>query len=131
MDDSERSYGYSEDLYHGKRAEKSYEYGAEDPTGVEGHELSPEEEAMRIEGANRDEAEPVPDPDTRGYDHGRETASYGTVESFTWDIPGGDTAREAKASETRQRTDDREPGPDRQQEVASAPDEELATKPTR
>jgi len=115
MDDSERSYGYSEDLYHGKRAEKSYEYGAEDPTGVEGHELSPEEEAMRIEGADRDEAEPVPDPDARGYDHGRETASYGTVESFTWDSSATDTERET---------------PDRQ-EVASAPDEELATKPTR
>lgn len=110
MDDSERSYGYSEDLYHGKRAEKSYEYGAEDPVGVEGNELSPEEVAMRIEGANRDEEEPVPDPDTRGYDHGRETASYGTVESFTWE--NSDTEREGE-------------------KVASAPDEELAAKTTR
>lgn len=119
MDDSERSYGYSEDLYHGKRAEKSYEYGAEDPSGVEGHELSPEEEAMRIEGAQAEEA--VPDPSTPGYDHGRETASYGTVESFTW----GDTEREI-----RQRTGDRENSPERQ-EVETAPDEELAAKPTR
>jgi hypothetical protein len=130
MDDSERSYGYSEDIYHGQRAEKSYEYGAEDPSGVEGHELSPEEQAMRIEGADRNE-EAVPDPTSPGYDHGRETAGYGTVESFTWDLPGGDTDQEAKASETRQRTDEREPGPDQRQEVVSAPDEELATKPTR
>lgn len=114
MDDSERSYGYSEDLYHGKRAEKSYEYGPEDPGGSEGHELSPEEEAMRIEGAHNEEA--VPDPSAPGYDHGRETASYGTVESFTWDNSGTDTEREK--------------GPERQ-EVASVPDEELAGKPTR
>ncbi len=114
MDDSERSYGYSEDLYHGKRAEKSYEYGAEDPAGVEGQELSPEEEAIHVVGP-RDE-EPEPDPDTRGYDHGRETASYGTVESFTWG--NSDTAGQ------------REKSPERQK-VASAPDEELATKPTR
>jgi hypothetical protein len=113
MDDSERSYGYSEDIYHGRRAEKSYEYGAEDAGGAEGHELSPEEEAMRIEGSNRDDAETVPDPNAPGYDHGRETASYGTVESFTW----GDTERELEAAE--------------RQEVESAPDEELATKPTR
>lgn len=114
MDDSERSYGYSEDIYHGRRAEKSYEYGAEDPSGVEGHELSPEEEAMRIEGANRDEAEAIPDPGTPGYDHGRETASYGTVESFTWDNGGAE--REASAE---------------RQKVETAPDEELAMKPTR
>ncbi len=115
MDDSERSYGYSEDLYHGKRAEKSYEYGAEDAGGSEGHELSPEEEAMRIEGSNRDDSEAIPDPNTPGYDHGRETASYGTVESFTWDNGGG-AEREANAE---------------RQEVETAPDEELAMKPTR
>lgn len=114
MDDSERSYGYSEDIYHGKRAEKSYEYGAEDAGGSEGHELSPEEGAMRIEGVR--EEEPVADTDSPGYDHGRETASYGTVESFTWSNPVTDKERETK--------------PERQ-EVASAPDEELATKPTR
>jgi hypothetical protein len=114
MDDSERSYGYSEDLYHGKRAEKSYEYGAEDPSGVEGQELSPEEKAMRIEGNPAEEA--VPDPNSPGYDHGRETASYGTVESFTWGDSDGDA--------------EREPNRDRQ-DVASAPDEELAAKPTR
>ena len=121
MDDSERSYGYSDDIYHGKRAEKSYEYGAEDPGGSEGHELSPEEEAMRIEGSNRDESEAIPDPSTPGYDHGRETASYGTVESFTWSDTDG---------ETRQRTGDRE-GSSERQEVETAPDEELAAKPTR
>lgn len=121
MDDSERSYGYSDDIYHGKRAEKSYEYGAEDPSGAEGHELSPEEEAMRIEGASDEEA--VPDLSTPGYDHGRETASYGTVESFTWDIAAGNAELEAQAS-------GRESSPERQ-EVETAPDEELAAKPTR
>lgn len=113
MDDSERSYGYSEDLYHGKRAEKSYEYGAEDAGGSEGHELSAEEEAMRIEGASNEEV--VPDPGTPGYDHGRETASYGTVESFTWG-DGGDTKPESNRD---------------RQEVETVPDEELAAKPTR
>ena len=114
MDDSERSYGYSEDIYHGQRAEKSYEYGAEDAGGSEGHELSPEEEAMRIEGAG--DSEILPDPDTPGYDHGRETAGYGTVESFTWDLNAEDTERET----------DR-----KRQDVATAPDEELAEKTTR
>ena len=58
MDDSERTYGYSEDIYHGSRhgrdAEKSYEYGPEDRGGeAEGSELSPEEEAIHIEGPRR------------------------------------------------------------------------------
>lgn len=130
MDDSERSYGYSDDIYHGKRAEKSYEYGPEGGRGdAEAEELSPEELAIRIEGADRGEA--VPDPASPGYDHGRETASYGTVESFTWDVPGTDAEVEARASETRQRTDNRENPPESRQEVVTAPDEELASKPTR
>lgn len=81
MSDSEKSYGYSEDIYHGQRAEKSYEYGSDkdEAEGVETQELSPEEEAMRIEDP-RGEA-PEPAPDTPGYDYGRN----GTVESFTWE----------------------------------------------
>lgn len=86
MDDSERTYGYSEDIYHGRRAEKSYEYGSEAGDDVEGHELSPEEEAIHIEGGARDE-ENVPGPDSPEYDYGRESAS---VDSFTWDLPGGE-----------------------------------------
>jgi len=106
MDDSERSYGYSEDIYHGshgRNAEKSYEYGPEDPAEVEGSELSPEEEAIRIEGSHAGE-EPVADPDAGTYDYGR-GGEYATTESFTWDIPGTDVEREAKASETKQRRD--------------------------
>jgi hypothetical protein len=84
MDDSEKSYGYSEDIYHGKPAEKSYEYGPEDPPGED--ELAPEEEAVHILGP-RDE-EPQPAPDTPEYDYGRETPVE--VESFTWKSPEGE-----------------------------------------
>lgn len=94
MDDSERSYGYSEDIYHkpGRATdEKSYEYGPEG--GLEGNvELSPEEAAIHIEG--RREEEPVPDPEAAPYDHGR-GSTYGEVESFTW----GDTGPELDNAE--------------------------------
>jgi hypothetical protein len=83
MDDSERSYGYSEDLYHGQRAEKSYEYSPEGETIGDESELAPEEEAIHIEGA-RDE-ELVPAPDVPEYDYGRGSAAE--VESFTWENP--------------------------------------------
>ena len=81
MSDSEKSYGYSEDIYHGQRAEKSYEYGSDkdESEGAEGQELSPEEKAMRIEGPLSEVSESA--PDTPGYDYGRD----GTVESFTWE----------------------------------------------
>lgn len=85
MDDSERSYGYSEDIYHGSRhgrdAEKSYEYGPENQVGeAEGSELSPEEEAIHIEG-NRDK-EPVASAEGGEYDYSRDEKA--PVESFTW-----------------------------------------------
>jgi hypothetical protein len=88
MDDSERSYGYSDDIYHGqhdRKDEKSYEYGAEDPEETQGEELSPEEQAIHIEGSHAGE-EPVASGDAGSYDYGRDGA--GTSESFTWDIPG-------------------------------------------
>jgi hypothetical protein len=91
MDDSEKTYGYSEDIYHGNRhgkdEEKSYEYGPEGAvTGEgEGSELSPEEEAIHIEG-RRDE-EVVPSAEAGEYDYGREGgAGSAAVESFTWDL---------------------------------------------
>jgi hypothetical protein len=85
MDDSEKSYGYSEDIYHGKKPEKSYEYGAEGERGdAEGSELSPEEEAIRVEGPRNEE--PRPAPDAREYDYGRDAAE---VDSFTWKNPEG------------------------------------------
>lgn len=91
MDDSEKTYGYSEDIYHGNRhgqdAEKSYEYGPEDPvTGEgEGSELSPEEEAIHIEG--RREGEAVSKAGDEKYDYGREGGTgSASVDSFTWDL---------------------------------------------
>lgn len=83
MDDSEKSYGYSEDIYHGQRAEKSYEYGPEGEA-VNAEQLAPEEEAIHIEGGRSEE--PVPAPDTPEYDYGR-GSTYGEVESFTWKNP--------------------------------------------
>ena len=83
MDDSERSYGYSEDIYHGPghEGEKSYEYGPEG--GADGGGLSPEEAAIHVVGPP--DEEPVPDPEAGRYDYGRE-GEYATAESFTWDL---------------------------------------------
>jgi hypothetical protein len=96
MDDSERSYGYSEDIYHkpGRTEdEKSYEYGSEG--GLEDNvELSPEEAAIHIEGRRRDE-EQEPGPEAAApYDHGRGT-TYGEVESFTWGDADADSEKDA------------------------------------
>jgi hypothetical protein len=90
MDDSERSYGYSEDIYHGPKRdeERSYEYGPEG--GMEDNvELSPEEAAVHVVGQS--DEEPVPDPEAGRYDYGRES-SYATAESFTWDLEPGQEA---------------------------------------
>ncbi|MEO6191578.1 MAG: hypothetical protein ABIS20_01085 [Thermoanaerobaculia bacterium] len=109
MDDSERTYGYSEDIYHGshdRKDEKSYEYGGENPEEVQGEQLSPEEAAMHIEGSHAGE-EPIASGETGSYDYGRE-GGFATTESFTWGNPGTDVEREARASETKVRTDQRE-----------------------
>ncbi|HEY2290968.1 MAG TPA: hypothetical protein VGM86_09735 [Thermoanaerobaculia bacterium] len=108
MDDSERSYGYSEDIYHGqhdREDEKSYEYGAEDPEETQAEELSPEEQAIHIEGSHKGE-ETVASGDTGSYDYGREGS--GDSESFTWDIPGTDVERERAAAKAKVRVDERE-----------------------
>lgn len=100
MDDSERSYGYSEDIYHGPRRdeERSYEYGPEG--GMEDNvELSPEEAAIHVEGGRSGE-EPVPDPESGQYDYGRE-GNYGMVESFTWSQETGPD-QEGRASEEQE-----------------------------
>jgi hypothetical protein len=112
MDDSERSYGYSQDIYHGRRGpggrygrpyrdydagpfypedrphfQRSYEYGPESSTGeTEGGELAPEEAAIRIRGGGELDTRPRGRMGGR-YDYGR-GSSYGEVESFTWDIEG-------------------------------------------
>ena len=90
MDDSERTYGYSEDIYHGahdKKDEKSYEYGAENAEEVEGESLSPEEAAMHIEGPRPSDRQGagIESTDPGSYDYGR-NGEYATTESFTWDL---------------------------------------------
>jgi hypothetical protein len=114
MDDSERSYGYSRDIYHGRhdsggaidrtsggigrspffpdegRFERSYEYGRDEAMGddTQGPDFSPEEAAVRIRGRN--ELGVGPDGNRRGkgrYDFGT-AGPYVEVDSFTWDIPG-------------------------------------------
>ena len=110
MDDSERSYGYSRDIYHGRRGaggdygermprgaeggrffypereqrERSYEYGAEGGMN-DVDELSPEEAAMHISGGGA--AGGVRKVGRGQYDYGRESG-YGQVDSYTWDIDG-------------------------------------------
>jgi hypothetical protein len=94
MDDSEKTYGYSEDIYHGNRhgkdEEKSYEYGPEAAvTGEgEGSELSPEEEAIHIEGRRDEEAVPSAEAGEWGFLRrgGGGPPGSAAVESFTWDL---------------------------------------------
>jgi hypothetical protein len=104
MDDSEKSYGYSEDLYHGKRPEKSYEYGPEGETAdAQGTELAPEEEAIYI--VAPPEEEPAPAAEAGGeYDYGRGEPE---VESFTWENPVGGEEGE-KVSKGADRSSDGE-----------------------
>jgi hypothetical protein len=109
MDDSERSYGYSEDIYHGqhdREDEKSYEYGPEDPEEVQAEELSPEEQAIHIEGSHKGE-ETVASGENGSYDYSR-GGEYAATDSFTWDIPGTDVEREAVAAKTKVRVDEQE-----------------------
>lgn len=100
-DDSERSYGYSRDIYHGRRGEpsgegrateafeESYEYGPEGGMGDEVEELSPEEQAIHIEGGRDDSRGqdvqlPGDSEDRAGsYDYSHSGVA-GEVESFTW-----------------------------------------------
>jgi glucan-binding YG repeat protein len=97
MDDSERTYGYSEDIYHGshdRKDEKSYEYGAENPAEVDGEALSPEEAAMHVEGPRPDDTVEAAEPGS--YDYGRE-GGFATTESFTWDLSATDEKEKPKA----------------------------------
>jgi hypothetical protein len=97
MDDSERSYGFSRDLYHGAQGvgghyqetgnthfDRSYEYGVE---GDPGDDVSPEEAAMHvIDGTTlRSGGGEAAGP---SYDHDW-SSNYGQVESFTWDLDEG------------------------------------------
>jgi hypothetical protein len=113
MDDSERSYGYSKDLYHGRKGtsgqygqptrgygygpyypnqphwERSYEYGPEGGMGDSSpDELSPEEAMMHIEGQGRRERWSS-SPRQHGYS--RDTSR--DSESLTWASPGPHSGR--------------------------------------
>jgi hypothetical protein len=110
MDDSERSYGYSEDIYHGPKRdeERSYEYGPEG--GMEDNvELSPEEAAVHVVETGPRGEEPVPDPEAGRYDYGRE-GEYATAESFTWDLQEAGPGQEARAPEGEERKERAEDG---------------------
>jgi hypothetical protein len=110
MDDSERSYGYSEDIYHGKqRGEESYEYGPE-PEGLDGGadtRVSPEEAAMHIEDRGLQTGRGEESPPQEGgegagtYDYDRSGAS-GEVESFTWNQSDSEAKEEEPAETTVQ-----------------------------
>jgi hypothetical protein len=112
MDDSERSYGYSQDIYHGTKGagghydrtrgdygqgsfypERSYEYGPEGGgfSGSEDVEVSPEEAAIHIDdrGLSRSGAG---EREGGRYDYDR-TSNYAGIESFTWDVPGPHAGR--------------------------------------
>jgi hypothetical protein len=113
MDDSERSYGFSRDLYHGSKGvgghyqetgnthfDRSYEYGAEGEPGD--NEVSPEEAAMHvIDGTTLRTGGEEAAGST--YDHDR-TSNYGQVESFTWDLndgpPGGQGPQDSQRTDS-------------------------------
>lgn len=126
MDDSERSYGYSEDIYHGRRGpggqyreglegggdgpfypgqehwERSYEYGPEWSTG-QPHpgDFGPEEDAMRTRGRTDERMSFRDEGRGRGFGRG---GAYGGVESWTWDVEGPHRGR---GPEGYQRSDER------------------------
>jgi hypothetical protein len=110
MDDSERSYGYSEDIYHGRSGpggqyreglegggdgpfypgqehwERSYEYGPEWSTG-QPHpgDFGPEEDAVRTRGRAEERPSALDEGRGRGFGRG---GSYAGGESWTWDVEG-------------------------------------------
>ncbi len=99
MDDSERSYGYSKDIYHGSQgvgghydpghSDGSYESEGDCDPATEG-EPSPEEAAMHVVDRSKPQAQsPEEEAPVDASDEGRSTSSR--VESFTWDIEGSST----------------------------------------
>jgi len=133
MDDSERSYGYSQDIYHGRRphgaasedaggvgadeggdaVEASYEYGGEEGMGgeLQDGDVSPELATMHIEGGDEgDRSIPRAGHSTGStrdsYDFGRDGESD-QVDSFTWENP---TSSNGEERPLQVRKDDRTPG---------------------
>ena len=93
MDDSEKSYGYSKDIYHGTKgvgghyepghADESYETIGEGDPAIEGEPLSPEEAAMHV--IDREEPRPENPPEADAVRAEGRTSSTEQVESFTWE----------------------------------------------
>ena len=98
MDDSERSYGYSKDIYHGSQgvgghyepghSDGSYESDGEGDPAAEG-EPSPEEAAMHVVDRGKSRVQ-NPEETVRAADPAPRSTSN-RVESFTWDIAGPST----------------------------------------
>ena len=96
MDDSERSYGYSKDIYHGSKgvgghydpehADESYETEGEADPATEG-EPSQEEAAVHVVDREKPPAESPEKAPVNASDLGGRNSSS-RVESFTWDIAG-------------------------------------------
>jgi hypothetical protein len=89
MDDSEKSYGYSKDIYHGSQgvgghydpghSDGSYESAGEGDPAAEG-EPSQEEAAIHVV-----DREKHPDETVNAAEPERPGAAAGQVESFTWE----------------------------------------------
>lgn len=96
MDDSERSYGYSKDIYHGSQgvgghyepghSEESYEYKGGGDAATE-EELSAEEAAMHVVDSEEGLAESPEEVPVGASDSGGRSTSN-RVESFTWENEG-------------------------------------------
>ena len=92
MDDSERSYGYSKDIYHGKQGvgghydpghtDESYESVGDPDPATEG-EPSPEEAAIHVVDREKPRPENPAATVNAGNPEGRSTSNR--VESFTWE----------------------------------------------
>lgn len=110
MDDSERTYGYSEDIYHGRRGpgghygtnyqrtdsaryypqqphfERSYEYADRLGQGMPRRgETSPEEAAVNVRGG---EGPPTVSEADRAAAHHFRSEMHENRESWTWDVEG-------------------------------------------
>jgi len=92
MDDSERSYGYSKDIYHGSQGvgghydpghfDGSYESDGEGDPAAEG-EPSPEEAAMHV--VDREKLRAQNPEETVSAVGSERPGAAGQVESFTWE----------------------------------------------
>lgn len=104
MDDSERSYGYSKDIYHGRKgvgghydtghADGSYESEGEGDPATEG-EPSQEEAAVHVVDREKPRAQSLEEAPENASDLGGRNSSN-RVESFTWDLEGAGRAPRPK-----------------------------------